>query len=167
MKCSLGIANFLEESILSLVFPILLFSSVSFHCSLKKAFLSLFAILWNSAFRWVYLSFSSLPLASLFSALCKASSDNHFACFAFLFLGDDFAQEGWACTKCGVGTREWGDNNITNQNQLVNAPDNLRNSLNAENLYTGIETIGSSTTVLEYSTCHIHRNHTKKLENAQ
>ena len=30
-----------------------------------KAFLSLLAILWNSAFRWVYLSFSPLPLASL------------------------------------------------------------------------------------------------------
>ena len=46
------------------------------------------SIFWNSAFRWVYLSFSSLPLASLlFSTICKSSSDNHFA-FAFLFLGD-------------------------------------------------------------------------------
>ena len=35
----------------SLVFPILLFSSISLHWSLKKAFLSLLAILWNSAFR--------------------------------------------------------------------------------------------------------------------
>ena len=42
----------------SLVFPILLFSSTSFHWSLRKAFLSLLAILWSSAFRWVYLSFS-------------------------------------------------------------------------------------------------------------
>ena len=49
----------------SLVFPILLFSSISLHCSLKKAFLSLLAILWNSLLRWVYLSFSPLPLASL------------------------------------------------------------------------------------------------------
>ena len=31
----------------SLVFPILLFSSISLHWSLKKAFLSLLAILWN------------------------------------------------------------------------------------------------------------------------
>ena len=31
------------------VFPILSFSSISLHCSLKKAFLSLLAILWNSA----------------------------------------------------------------------------------------------------------------------
>ena len=114
------------------------------------------------------LSFSSLPLASLlFSAICKACSDNHFAFFAFLFLGDDFAQEGWACTKFGVRTREWGDNHITNQSQLGFAPDNLGISLNAENLYSGIENICSSATILEYSTCHTHRNHTKKLENAQ
>ena len=47
---------------------------------LRKAFLSLLAILWNSAFKWVSLSFSPLPLASLLSsAICKASSDNHFA----------------------------------------------------------------------------------------
>ena len=39
-----------------LVFPILLLSSISLHCSLKKAFLSLLAILWNSAFSWVYIS---------------------------------------------------------------------------------------------------------------
>ena len=49
---------------------------------------SLLAILWNSAFRWVHLSFSPLPLASLlFSAICKASSDNHFAFLHFFFLG--------------------------------------------------------------------------------
>ena len=35
----------------SLVFPILLFSSISLHYSLRKAFLSLFALLQNSAFR--------------------------------------------------------------------------------------------------------------------
>ena len=42
----------------SLVFLILLLSSISFHCSLRKAFLSLLAVLRNSAFRWVYLSFA-------------------------------------------------------------------------------------------------------------
>ena len=46
----------------SLVFPILLFSSISLHWSLRKAFLYLLAILWNSAFRWEYLSFSQVPL---------------------------------------------------------------------------------------------------------
>ena len=53
----------------SLVFCILLFSSVSLHFSHKKAFLFLLAILWNSAFSWVYLSLSPLPLASLFPQL--------------------------------------------------------------------------------------------------
>ena len=46
---------FLERS---LVFPILLFSSTSFHWSLRKAFLSLLAILWNSAFKWISFLFS-------------------------------------------------------------------------------------------------------------
>ena len=41
----------------SLVFPILLFSSTSLHWSLRKAFLSLLALLRHSAFRWVYLIF--------------------------------------------------------------------------------------------------------------
>ena len=72
----------------SLVFLILLFYSISLHWLLRKALLSLPAILWNYAFRWVYLSFSALPLASLlFPAICKASSDNHFAFFHFFFLG--------------------------------------------------------------------------------
>ena len=72
----------------SLVFPILLFSSISLHWSLRKAFLSLLAVLWNSAFKWVYLSFSPLPFSSLlFSAISKASSDKHFAFLHFFFLG--------------------------------------------------------------------------------
>ena len=71
----------------SLVFPILLFSSTSLHWTLRKALLYLLAILWNSAFKWLYLSFSPLPLASfLFSAIYKASSDNHFAFLYFFFL---------------------------------------------------------------------------------
>ena len=49
----------------SLVFPILFFSSISLHWSLRKAFLSLLAILWNSVFKWEYLSFSP----SLFTSL--------------------------------------------------------------------------------------------------
>ena len=71
----------------SLVFPILLFS-ISLYWSLRKAFLSLLAILWNSAFKWVYLFFSPLLFTSLiFTAICKASSDNHFAFLHFFFLG--------------------------------------------------------------------------------
>ena len=41
-----------------------------------------------SAFKWVYLSFYPLPFASLlFTAVCKASSDNHVAFLHFFFLG--------------------------------------------------------------------------------
>ena len=62
----------------SLVYPSLLLSSVCLQWSLRKVFLSLLAILWNSAFRWRYLSFSPLPFSSLlFSATFKDSSDLH------------------------------------------------------------------------------------------
>ena len=72
----------------SLVFLILLFSSISLHWSLRKAFLSLLAILWNSAFKWAYLSFSPLFFTSLLlTAICKASSESHFAFLHFFFLG--------------------------------------------------------------------------------
>ena len=79
----LGISNFLEE-IPSLSHSIVF---LYFFALITKAFLSLLAILWNSAFKWVYLSFSPLPFSSLFTAICKDSSDNHFVFFAFLFLG--------------------------------------------------------------------------------
>ena len=60
-----------------LVFPILLFASVSLHWSLRKAFSCLHALLQNYAFKWLYLSFSPLPLASLlFSAIF----------FSFIFI---------------------------------------------------------------------------------
>ena len=84
MKYSLGILNFLEDSSSlshSVVFLYL-------HWSLRRAFLSLLAFVWNCAFKWVYLSFSHLPFASLlFSAICKACSDNCFAFLHFFFLG--------------------------------------------------------------------------------
>ena len=71
----------------SLVLPILLFSSISLHWSLSKAFLSLLAI-WNSAFKWLYLSFSTLPFTShLFTAISKACSDSHFSFLHFFFGG--------------------------------------------------------------------------------
>ena len=53
-----------------LVFPILLFCSISLHQSLRKDFLSLLGILWNSSFRWIYFSFPPLLFTSLlFSAM--------------------------------------------------------------------------------------------------
>ena len=71
----------------SLVFPILLFPSISWLCS-QKSFLSLFPILWNSAFSWVYLSLSPLPFTFLlFSTVCKASLENHLTFLHFFFLG--------------------------------------------------------------------------------
>ena len=65
-----------------LVFPILLFSSISLHWSLRKAFLSLLAILWtlhSDGYLFLFL----LCLSLLFSAICKASSDNHFVLLHF------------------------------------------------------------------------------------
>ena len=60
----------------SLVLSFLLFSSISLHWSPRKAFLSLLTILWNFAFKWVYLSFSLLLFTSLlFTVVYKASSD--------------------------------------------------------------------------------------------
>ena len=82
MKLPLRSLIFLRTS---LVFPILLFFSIYLHWSLRKAFLYL---LWNSALKWVYLSFSPSPFASLlFIGICKASSDNYFALLHFFFLG--------------------------------------------------------------------------------
>ena len=71
----------------SLVFPILLFSSIFLHWSLRKSFLSLLAILWTSVFKWVYLSFFPLPFTSLlFIAVCKASSEIILPFLHFFFL---------------------------------------------------------------------------------
>ena len=85
MKCSLDISNFLEE-ISSLSHSIVF--SISLRWSLRKAFLSLLAILWISAFKWIYLSLFPLLFDSLlFTAICKASSDSHFAFLHFFSLG--------------------------------------------------------------------------------
>ena len=65
MTCSLGISNFLEEiSSLSLSIVFLYF----FALIAEEGFLIL-AILWNSAFRCLYISFSPLPLLLFFSQL--------------------------------------------------------------------------------------------------
>ena len=86
MKYSLGISNFLEKiSNLSCYIVFLYF----FALITEEGFLISPCIPWNSAFKWVYLSYSPLLLASLlFTAICKASSDSQFAFFAFLFVGD-------------------------------------------------------------------------------
>ena len=82
MKCPLGISNFLEEiSSLSHSVVFLYF----FALIPKEGFLISLALLWNSAFKWEYISFPPLLFTSLlFTAIFKASSDSF---FAFLFLG--------------------------------------------------------------------------------
>ena len=85
MKCSLGISHFLEEiSSLSHSVPFLYFLALV----ARKVFLSLLAIPWNSAFICLYLSFSPFLFASLlFTAICKASPDSHFAFLHFFSMG--------------------------------------------------------------------------------
>ena len=53
----------------SLIFLILLFSSISLHSSLRKAFLSLLALLWNSAFNGYIFLFLLCFLLAFFSQL--------------------------------------------------------------------------------------------------
>ena len=84
MTWSLDSSNFLEE-----------ISSLSHSI----VFLYFFALITEEDFlispcylelslKWVYVSFSPLSFASLlFSAICKASSSNHFAFLQFFFLG--------------------------------------------------------------------------------
>ena len=86
MKSSLGISNFLEKiSSLSHSKVFLWF----FALITEEGFLN-FSLLFlgNSALRWGYFSFSALPFTSLlFSDICKACSENHFAFLHFFFLG--------------------------------------------------------------------------------
>ena len=78
MKCSHDISNFLEE------ISSLSHSSISLHWSLRKAFLFPLAILWNSAFKWIYLSFCHLLFASLlFRALYEDSDSVLLFCISF------------------------------------------------------------------------------------
>ena len=87
MECFHDISSFLKEKS-DLPHLILLFSSISLHCSFKKAFLSLLALLRNSPFSLVYFPHFPLPFTSLLSsAICKALSDNYFAFLRFLFFG--------------------------------------------------------------------------------
>ena len=71
----------------SLVFPILLFSSISLHWSLRKAFISLLAIFGTLHSNGISFLFSLLFASLLFTAICKASSDSHFAFLHLFFLG--------------------------------------------------------------------------------
>jgi len=84
-KCSLDISNFPEE--ISSISPSVVFF-LFYTLFIEEAFLSLCAVLWTSAFTWTYLSLSHLLFTFLLSlAICKASSDNHFAFLLFFFFG--------------------------------------------------------------------------------
>ena len=76
---------FLEE-IASLSHSIVFF--YFFSLITEEGFLISPCYFWNSAFKWVYLSFSPFSFASfLFSAICKASSDNHLPFCIFFSWG--------------------------------------------------------------------------------
>ena len=89
MKCSLGISNFLEEiSSLSHSIVFLYF----FSLITEKGFLISPCYSLELCIQLVYLSFSPLPFRSfLFSAICKASLNNHFPFLHFFFLEMVFA----------------------------------------------------------------------------
>ena len=85
MKCSLGISNSLKEisSLSQSVVFLYFFASIT-----EEGFLISSAILWNSAFRCLYLFFIPLVFALLlFTAICKASPDSHFAFLHFFSMG--------------------------------------------------------------------------------
>ena len=84
-KYSLVSLIFLKRS---LVFPIILFSSISLHCSHMKASYLFSCSLEPRIQEGVSFLFSFAFCFSFSSVICKASSDNH---FAFLFpVGDGF-----------------------------------------------------------------------------
>ena len=86
MKCFLGSLNFLKRF---LIFPVLLFSFISLHWSIRKT--SYFSLLFFGTLHsdgYILLSLLCFPL--LLSALCKAFLDNWCCLFSFLFLGKGF-----------------------------------------------------------------------------
>ena len=72
----------------TIVFLTLLFSSISLHWSLRKAFLSLLAILWNSASNGYIFPFFLCFLLLFFSQLfVRSLQDSHFAFLHFFSMG--------------------------------------------------------------------------------
>ena len=80
----------------SLVFPILFFSSIYLHWSLRKAFLSLLGILWNSAVKWVYISILLCFSLPFFSQLFVRPPQTAILIFCISFSW------GWSCSLSPV-----------------------------------------------------------------
>ena len=102
MKYSLGISNFPEE-ISSLSHSVVFLYFLALIAE-EGFFKSLLALLWNSAFRCLYLSLSPLLFASLlFTAICKASPGSHFVFLHFFSLFSEsliqFSVEGQGCVS--------------------------------------------------------------------
>ena len=86
MKCSLGISNFLEEisSLSHSTVFLYFFALITLGKLAYRSFL-VFGTLHSDGYVF---SFHPVPFASLlFSAICKAPSDNYFALLLFFFLG--------------------------------------------------------------------------------
>ena len=84
MKCFLGLSNFLEET--SSLSHAIVFLYL-FALTTEEGFLISPCYSLGFTFRCVYLSFSPFPFTSaLSSAICKASSDNHFAFLHFFYF---------------------------------------------------------------------------------
>ena len=102
MKWSLGISDFLKRS---LVFPILLFSSISLHCSLKKSFLSPCYSLELCIL--LGMSFSFAFHVSSFLSYFKVSSDNLYP-LQCSCLENPRDRGAWWAAVCGVAqSRTW------------------------------------------------------------
>ena len=69
---------------------------------LRKAFLSLFAVLWNSAFKWVYLSFSQDS-----TTMNKASVDDGIPVELFQILEDDAVKVPHSICQQILKTQQW------------------------------------------------------------
>ena len=85
MKCCLDISNFLEEisSLSHSIFPLYFFALITEECFPISLYYSL-----ELCIQTVYIPFSPLSFASLlFTAICRASSESHFAFLHFFFLG--------------------------------------------------------------------------------
>ena len=97
MKCSLVSLIFLKRS---LIFPILLFSSTSLHWLLRNAFLSLLAVLWNSALNGCIFPFLFCLSLLFFSQLFVRPPQTAIFLFCISFSWV------WSCSLCPVQCHE-------------------------------------------------------------